>query len=595
MIAQKQTPHGATSSDRNISQESRNGSVERHVSRDNEGLDIARLSPQQIAAELARRSQTARPAGAAEEDGPEVRAPKVADAASPFEKLSQAWAPTAEERLRLKEQYVAERYRWEEEQDRRLARKLRDGVEDGSGLADKMDDEVGDDVLRRDGAAKEWVSRVERNIDAINARLRGDEQESAPDVLAPSKHRAPSTSRTPMSATPAVGREEIRGDRFGDAAPREFAGEFHARGYPEERLVPQSPADEGHAGENLRRDDPSLGHAAAAVRQESAGWAARPSMSEMIDREPRLGTRSQIAAAPAVEPEEAASSEAGRPQLRAPEDVRNLVTTSFERPVASSQRHHHGVLLIFTALILGLVLYFHPWSTRQEGPVHSDLPSDAANTAGNSPASTPAKQAENKPADKMAPAPAASMTPLSAQSAGSPPPANVPSANAPASTAATGQASGESPAANAPAAQPPATTNAAQPAPSTQVQANGPQGSGAQGNAAPAETAAALPQATGPKQSFAPATTPTPRDDLKSAVPALRSSGPSMTAQPTGDRAQNQTKAALQVKPSPAWLHAQPYGGANSGEAAPVSGPTTPDAWLKPQPYREPGVLTPPD
>jgi hypothetical protein len=118
----------------------------------------------------------------------------------------------------------------------------------------------------------------------------------------------------------------------------------------------------------------------------------------------------------------------------------------------------------------------------------------------------------------------------------------------------------------------------------------------------PAETIATAPQAPQPKQSIAPADTmPVQPDPLRTAQPVERSWGQPATAekraqnaQAQGDRSQNPSKAAtMPIKPSPAWLHAQPYGGAE--EASPLSGPTTPDAWMKAQPYREPGVLTPPN
>lgn len=71
-----------------------------------DSFDLSRMSPQEIAAELARRSQSARPnAGATSPQRPE-----------PFAHITHAVGPSYEERQRFKAQYVEERYRRDEEE-----------------------------------------------------------------------------------------------------------------------------------------------------------------------------------------------------------------------------------------------------------------------------------------------------------------------------------------------------------------------------------------------------------------------------------------------------------------------------------------------
>ena len=74
--------------------------------RDNDSFDLSRMSPQEIATELARRSQSARPSLAAE-------APLRPE---PFAHITHAVGPSYEERQRFKAEYVKERFRRDEQE-----------------------------------------------------------------------------------------------------------------------------------------------------------------------------------------------------------------------------------------------------------------------------------------------------------------------------------------------------------------------------------------------------------------------------------------------------------------------------------------------
>jgi len=575
MAVQRQTPEATASPDGTTLRRPQASSAGGQASRGNEGFDLTRFSPLQIAAELARRSHAPRfttdttgtetvgteeiSAGKTDSNDSDAHpaltgatgaasAHQATSEAAPFDRLSQALSPTMEERRRLKQQYVEARYLWEEEQDRQEAHKLRE--------------ELPGEELPREELPGEQVPPDERRGPAFAADSRFAARKDLPHV----------ESRTPP-----------------------------------QNAIPDNAILAGRAA----IDRP-------AVEIRPSGRASQESRQEQDSRwEPRLA---------------AISAEELRSVLRAPDDVRGVITTSFDRPLRSGEqapfgqmprRHRHGALFLLVALAIGATLYFHPWTSGEEGPVRSDLSLNTAagnagahNTATNSAAgpapvspparsaeqvaATPAKPSAAKPTD---PSPAAEMTPLSGQSA--------PLQPAPAPAA-------PSPMTGAPVAGPLADKagDARQPA---DVQDKDAQDKNVQaGKAVPdvaagkapenaADTAAispqAMPQPVEPKQSFAPAGTITlPQGTPKTALPAqedAQAPATTSTARPVGSKSQGQaSRSRIEVKPSPAWLHVQPYGGAGAtapDATSPGNGGDTPDAWMKPQPYREPGVLTPPN
>ncbi|HVJ40488.1 MAG TPA: hypothetical protein VM639_03275 [Dongiaceae bacterium] len=491
-----------------------------------ESLDLARLTPQQIAAELARRSQGLRGATGASEGRAEIPAdagsddrPRADREASPFDRLTQALsprpapAPTVEERAaeeraaerrRMKEQYVLERYRREQEHD--LSEAARRAAENAAaGRADPAGD----------------IDHPDRSV--AGERRIAEYVHHAMPASAPSFPVAPSSSVAP---SPAIVSEAVA-----------------------EQAVPAAMPPAAPPGE------PS---------------AERLSSPEAVRREPGL-------------------AETRWGELRAPEDIRNLVTTSFDRPVQSvAGGRRHGVLILAGALVIGLALYFHPWSDRQEGQLGSDLPTTNAGSgqqkaADTSPITTPAppKPVSQPAADlpkpaaptpqtapspsssapsgvASAPAPAVEMTPLSAQPAPSlvsPLPVPAPGA-VPASASVSKQAPGAAPAV-APGATPGETLKQAT------------------GGAETLTTAPGQAQPPQIKPEAKPTAQPVERD---AAYPMPKAKDAARSLQPS-------------IKPSPAWLHAQPYDPDGSSVAAPAD--STPDAWMKPRPYN-PGVLTPP-
>lgn len=578
MVAQRQTPgqspKGTASSDRHRPTEISNGeapSVGKPASRDNDGLDLARLSPQQIASELARRSQSLRAAadiGAQDDQASAALSEGRAggkDDSGPFNRLSQALSPSLEERQRLKQQYIEERYRWEEEQDRRAALKLRDGFSE-----DEFADRAGTAPLDHD---------------------------PVPDR----DPRPGSDRRSDLNAIPAF----TAGGRF--AADSRLTSHAAELGSPRQQTPPAKQADpisvyhDTAAGfgadrhrlpEALRIDRDTLGHVTRDQGTRDQGL-----------REPRLT---------------ALNAEEVRSVLRAPDDVRGLVTTSFERPGrpprapsaegqasdqpasypprAGGRGHRHGALFLLVALAIGATLYFHPWTRGEEGASRPDLSLNTA--AGKTPVNGPAvinapanpaatnsaatvsapaagkaetmpakspQQASTSPATAASPtiaprpagpAPAVEMTPLSAQST-APQPAQPQTQSATAPTGDIQDGNKQAATASSSMAGEGAATVKAQP----------------DGTGTDAAAPQAMPRTVEPKQSYAPAGMVTQH-----------------AAKPASGKLQNETsRASRDITPSPAWLHVQPYGGGTADGAA------TPDAWMKPQPYREPGVLTPPN
>lgn len=588
MVAPGQTPETTTSSGGNKPFRPQTSSMGTQSPQSNDGFDLARLSPQQVAAELARRSHARRfvddPSGdmatrEATESGnhpAETGADKAtsgekpASEAAPFDRLSQALSPTAEERRRLKQQYIEERYRWEEEQDRRETQRLHDAQ-----------------TLPPESLAEQAVPK-----------------------------RAPLEQKLP---------EERDGPAF--AADSRFAADrrFAARNdLPEEES--RGTAMDAMTGDRAAFDQPSV--RASAVK---AAATETPPIDETLRgarREPRLT---------AIKAEEL------RTVLRAPDDVRGLITTSFDRraqpggealrgPV-SQHGHRHGALFLLVALAIGATLYFHPWTSGENEAARSDLSlNTAAGNSGTSGAATgpavvnpigasteqaaPARSAPAKPASSAPaaarptdPSPAVEMTPLSAQSATAPSvaPQPVPSQAVPEQSAAapvTGSAAAPS-ADKAPASTAQSGDNRGK---NVAAGATAPDDAAGKTAATGADTVAAAPQAmqppVGPKQSFAPADTTATRQKITLPLPADAKApalAPTMAqpVRPASSKSQGENgRSSLDVKPSPAWLHVQPYSGAGApaSDGTPLdTGANTPDAWMKPQPYREPGVLTPPN
>ncbi|HVJ34364.1 MAG TPA: hypothetical protein VND94_14705 [Terriglobia bacterium] len=530
---------------------------------ESEALDLARLTPQQIAAELARRSQGLR----ATTDTPAERAESPAAAssrneakaegeASPFARLTRALTPhgatsstvearaaedrlaeeRAAERRRLKEQYVLERYRHEEEHDIREA-------------------------ARR---AAEDAARGRVNFQAGGSDLSPDDPLKGEKRIADYAHQAHSASAASLSVAATVADESIRPnavqttpiDRL--SASRSSVPDFDAT------------AAAATGWDSARRDQGTDAHRTEAS-QEAASLGARRSES-------RWG-------------------ELRAPDLRAPEDIRNLVTTSFDRPIKPvAGRHRHGVLILATALVAGLALYFHPWSGPEEGRMHSDLPSDRAapvqakpgGTAAISPAPSAAPASAAKPAADLPkpglPAPQAAPQQVGPrQAASSPQPAvemsplsALPSAS---SSAASQPAAAAKSAANPqpPASQPPVSQPPASPLESLAPQAL---------PVAPSE--AALP-AQAAKQTLGEATRMTTAPGA-ARPPEIKRAAKPVESDPGQAAAVQKAKEAY-IKPSPAWLRVQPYDPGATAAPEPVE--STPDAWMKPRPYN-PGVLTPP-
>jgi|GEM_PF-5356522 len=591
MVAPGQTTERTMSSGGSKPFRPQTSSADEQPSQSNEGFDLARLSPQQVAAELARRSHARRFAGDTSGDrdardatessshlaemgaDTATSAEKPASEAAPFDRLSQALSPTTEERRRLKQQYIEERLRWEEEQDRREAQRLHE--------AQTVHPEpLTEPVVPQQAPVEQRLSE-ERNVPAFAA-----------DSRFAADRRFAARNDQPDGAGGTIATDAMTGGRVAI-----------------DRSTVSPSAVKTSAAKTAATETPPIDDALRGAR-----------------REPRLT---------AIKAEEL------RSVLRAPDDVRGLITTSFDRrlrregeashgPVSQSRGHRHGALFLLVALAIGATLYFHPWTSGEREAARPDLSlNTAAGNAGTSgsaagpaaakAAGTSTEQATTAPTKSSSatsapaatrsaePSPAVEMTPLSAQSAVAP-------------SAAPQSGSSQAVPVTGPSAAPPA----------DKAQANAPQPGDIQGKnisaatAAPneaggktaataADTVAAAPQAVQqpvvPKQSFAPADTITTRQKMTLPAPADAQS-PTMAptisqpARPASSKPQSETgRPGLEVKPSPAWLHVQPYSGGaapgsdgtSPGAASPDTGGNTPDAWMKPQPYREPGVLTPPN
>lgn len=106
-MAADKTPSDINSPDQDSSsRQSEAPKAPQQMRKDPDRLDLSRMSPKEIAAELARRSQSGSLAAPADQAPAKVE---------PFAHITQAVGPTYEERQRLKEQYVKERYRKDEE------------------------------------------------------------------------------------------------------------------------------------------------------------------------------------------------------------------------------------------------------------------------------------------------------------------------------------------------------------------------------------------------------------------------------------------------------------------------------------------------
>lgn len=568
MIAQGPTHRDAAPSEEKLSQESRRMSG-RSPRPESEALDLARLTPQQIAAELARRSQGLRmPTDTAAE-----RAELAADAssrndmgrdASPFARLTQVLSPRetmpsvpdaraaaaraaeeraaeeraaeerAAERRRLKEQYVLERYRHEEEHD------IREAARRAAENAGK-------------GRAEHQISGSHPSADDL---LKGERR------ITDYAHHAMPGSVPSLSASAAMPDEPVRPNA--------------AQTTPIDRL--------------------GAGHSSLAASESVDGTATGREIGQH-----ERGTEAYRAAE--ANRSEARWGELRATELRAPEDIRNLVTTSFDRPMKpATDRHRHGVLLLAAAFVAGLALYFHPWLGPGEGRLRSDLPADRAapvqpkpgGTAAIPPASTAvAKTSAAKPAADLpqpapqavpatpeaagsgtasAPPPAVEMTPLSAQPI-------VPPASPGLQPSATGNSAAPvAPPASAVAPPPSAAASPAAPQSATAGVASSPPVSS---SAAAKPTAGERGSMTGASMTTAPGAARPP--EIKRAAKPVESD-PGQSAVP-------QKAKEAYIKPSPAWLRVQPYD--PGATATPEPAESTPDAWMKPRPYN-PGVLIPP-